>query len=112
MASPLRSSVREQLGPAVDSPLAMISYSWKDASSAELLHDELALRAFRVLHDRYSFTEGSRISSNMATAVEDCDVFIAYLTPHSLYFDAKPSDPRPALVGELRPALERRRRNL
>lgn len=96
----------------MDSPLAMISYSWKDASAAELLHDELTLRAFRVLHDRYSFTEGSRIQTSMATAVAGCDVFIAYLTPHSLYLEAEPTDPRPALVGELRPALERRRTNL
>lgn len=90
----------------------MISYAWHDASAAELLHDEFALRGFQVIHDRYSFTEGSRIPTNMADAVETCDVFVAYLTPHSLYLDRAPDSNRPALLGELLPALQRRRGNL
>ena len=93
-------------------PTAMISYSWCDATAAELLHDEFALRGFQLIHDRYTFTEGSRISANMADAVETCDVFVAYLTRHSLYLDRPAHQPRPALAGELLPALQRRRRNL
>ena len=93
-------------------PTAMISYSWADAIAAELLHDEFALRGFQLIHDRYTFTEGSRIPANMADAVETCDVFVAFLTPHSLYLDRPADQPRPALAGELLPALRRRRRNL
>ncbi len=94
------------------SPTAMISYSWHDTTAAELLRDELALRGFQVIHDRYSFTEGSRIPAAMASAVDTCDVFVAYLTPHSLYLDRPPDSSRPALHGELMPALRRRRNNL
>ena len=47
----------------------MISYSWHDTTAAELLHDELSLRGFQVVHDRYSFTEGSRIPAAMAQLV-------------------------------------------
>ena len=90
----------------------MISYSWSNAAATELLHDELALRGFQLIHDRYTFTDGSRIATNMADAVETCDVFIAYLTPQSLYLDRSVGQPRPALAGELLPALRRRRRNL
>jgi hypothetical protein len=90
----------------------MISYSWHDDAAAELLHDEVALRGFQVIHDRYSFTEGSRIPANMTDAVRKCDVFVAYLTPHSLYLDDAPDTSRPALHGELMPALRRRRDNL
>ena len=93
-------------------PTAMISYSWSDDAAAELLHDELALRGFQLIHDRYTFTEGSRIPTNMADAVETCDVFVAYLTRHSLYLDQPADQARPALAGELLPALRRRRRNL
>ena len=93
-------------------PTAMISYSWCDATAAELLHDEFALRGFQLIHDRYTFTEGSRIPTSMADAVETCDAFVAYLTPHSLYLDRPAHQPRPALAGELMPALRRRRRNL
>lgn len=94
------------------SPVAMISYSWSDATAAELLHDEFALRGFDLVHDRYSFIDGSRIPAAMATGVESCDVFVSYLTPSSLYLDQPDGQPRPALVGELLPALRRRRRNL
>lgn len=94
------------------SPTAMISYSSHDATSAELLHDEFALRGFQLIHDRYTFAEGSRIPTDMADAVETCDLFVAYLTRHSLYLDRPHDQPRPALVGELLPALRRRRRNL
>lgn len=94
------------------SPVAMISYSWADSDAAELLHDEFALRGFSVIHDRYSFTDGSRIPANMTNAVAACDVFVAYLTPNSLYLNRSADKPRPALVGELRPALRRRRENL
>ena len=90
----------------------MISYSWHDADAAELLHDELALRGFKVIHDQYSFTDGSRILANMDEAVNECDVFIPYLTPHSLYLSQTAGQARPALRGELLPALRRRRRNL
>lgn len=96
----------------MDAPLAMISYSWADAEAAELLHDELALRGFRVIHDRHTFTEGSRIPANMTAGVDTCDVFVAYLTRHSLYLDRSPGEPQPALTGELRPALRRRRSNI
>ena len=93
-------------------PVAMINYSWHDNIAAELLHDELALRGFSVIHDRYSFTDGSRIPANMTAAVEDCDVFVSYLTRNSLYLDSPADQPRPALAGELLPALRRRRSNL
>ncbi len=93
-------------------PTTMISYSWCDAPAAELLHDEFALRGFQLIHDRYTFTEGSRVPTSMADAVETCDAFVAYLTPHSLYLDRPAHQPRPALAGELMPALRRRRRNL
>ncbi len=96
----------------MDSPLAMISYSWVDSDAAELLHDELALRGFAVIHDKYCFTDGSRIPANMSNAVEHCDVFVAYLTPNSLYLNKDPGQPRPTLTGELKPALRRRRQNL
>ena len=93
-------------------PCAMISYSWADENAAELLHDELALRGFEVIHDRYSFDDGSRIPANMAAAVERADAFIPYLTPSSLYLDRDPDAPQPALRSELKPALRRRRQNL
>jgi hypothetical protein len=94
------------------SPVAMISYSSQDPEAAELLHDELALRCFEVIHDRHSFTDGSRIASNMEVAVDRCDVLVGYLTRHSLYLDHPADAPRPALTGELLPALARRRTNL
>lgn len=90
----------------------MISYSWYNTTAAELLHDELALRGFQVIHDRYSFTEGSRVPAAMANAVDTCDIFVAYLTPDSLYIDRSSDSSRPALRGELLPALRRRRDNL
>lgn len=96
----------------MESSVAMVSYASGDSAAAELIHDEFALRGFRVIHDRYSFTDGSRIPANMASAVDTCDVFVAYLTPSSLYLDHASERPRPALVGELRPALRRRRENL
>ncbi len=96
----------------MESPVAMVSYASIDGAAAELIHDELALRGFRVIQDRYSFSDGSRIPTNMTSAVDTCDVFVAYLTPSSLYLDRAGEQPRPALVGELRPALRRRRENL
>lgn len=95
----------------MDGPIAMISYSWKDSVAAERLHDEFAMRGFRVVHDKYSFTDGSRVPSNMAEAVQACDVFVLYLTRASLYLDGAPVE-RPALKGEFLPAMQRRRRNL
>ena len=92
--------------------MVMISYSWNDAIAAELLHDELSLRGFGVIHDQYSFTDGSRIHSNMDIAVKECDVFIPFLTSNSLYLEQPAGQPRPALCGELLPALRRRRHNL
>ncbi|MHB1929684.1 MAG: toll/interleukin-1 receptor domain-containing protein, partial [Acidimicrobiales bacterium] len=64
---------------------AMISYQWTDAGAAELIHEELALRGLVVHHDRCSLPTGSRIGTNMDGAVANCDGFVAYLTPHSLY---------------------------
>jgi len=90
----------------------MISYSWSDPVASELLHDELALRGFTVIHDRHSFVDGSRISSNMSSGVERCDAFVPYLTRSSLYLDGDQAADRPAVVGELLPALQRRRENL
>ena len=90
----------------------MISYSWANADAAELLHDELALRGFEVIHDRYTFVAGTRIAASMNDGVQRCDVFIPYLTRESLYLDKPADDPRPAVTGELLPALRRRRENL
>ena len=96
----------------MNSPIAMISYSSKDCVAADLIQDELALRGFDVFRDQTSFTDGSRISTNMTTGVEGCDVFVAYLTPHSLYLNQREGESCPALDSEIRPALERQRRNL
>ena len=94
------------------SPVAMISYSSKDGDAAELIHDELALRCFEVIHDRHSFQDGGRVPASMERGVERCDVFVGYLTPHSLYLNAASRSPRPALEQELIPALQRRRASL
>ena len=56
--------------------------------------------------------DGSRNADNMTTGVRTCDVFVAYLTRHSLYLDEPEDHPRPALESELRPAFQRRRCNL
>ncbi len=96
----------------MNSPISMISYSSKDRAAADLIQDELALRGFDVFRDQNSFTDGSRIPANMKRGVETCDVFVAYLTPHSLYLNQPKGKPRPALDGEIRPALERRSQNL
>ena len=88
---------------------AMISYQSRDRAAAELLHEELALRGFVVVHDQCTFLSGSRIATEMQLGVENCDAFVAYLTPESLYLDAQPGDPRPALDEEFRPAMDRRR---
>lgn len=86
---------------------AMISYQWADAEAAELLHEELALRGLIVSHDRCSFPAGSRIGSNMDADVANCDAFVAYLTPNSLYEGAPPESPRPAIDSEFKPAMDR-----
>ena len=96
----------------MNSPIAMISYSSKDSVAADLIQGELALRGFDVFRDQKSFTDGSRNSSNMTRGVKTCDVFVAYLTPHSLYLNQPKGMPRPALDCEIRPALRRRRHNL
>ncbi len=88
---------------------AMISYQSRDRDAAELLHEELALRGFVVVHDQCTFPSGSRIATEMLLGVETCDAFVAYLTPESLYLDAQPGAPRPALDEEFRPAMDRRR---
>ncbi len=85
---------------------AMISYSQADAEAAELVHEELALRGLSVAHDRCTFPVGARIASAMRTAVADCDAFVGYLTPASLY-EEKPEGPRPAIDEELLPAFDR-----
>ena len=94
----------------LDKPLsAMVSYQAADYGAAELLHEELALRGFVVVHDRCSFTGGARIAQEMEVGVQTCDAFIAYLTPNSLYLDAEPDSPQPALQSEFIPAMQRRR---
>ena len=93
-----------------DRPLsAMVSYQSKDLDESELLHEELALRGFVVVHDQCSFLSGSRIATEMELGVQTCDAFVSLLTPHSLYLGAQPGSPRPALDGEFIPAMERRR---
>jgi hypothetical protein len=89
---------------------AMVSYSWDDASAAELLHEELALRGLDVFHDRCSFPLGTRIGQNMADAVERCDAFVAYLTPSSLYLGTPKGSARPAIDNEFLPMMRRWRR--
>lgn len=86
---------------------AMVSYSWDDATAAERIHEELALRGFDVFHDRCSFPLGSRIGQNMVDAVETCDAFLAYLTPSSLYLDKPEGTARPALDNEFLPMMRR-----
>ncbi|MGA2804549.1 MAG: SAVED domain-containing protein [Acidimicrobiales bacterium] len=86
---------------------AMVSYSWNDAEAAELIHEELAIRGFEVFHDRCSFPLGSRIGQNMVDAVDACDVFVAYLTPSSLYLGKAVGEPRPALNNEFLPMMQR-----
>lgn len=86
---------------------AMISYQWTDASAAELIHEELALRGVVVHHDRCTFPAGSRIGTNMDEAVASCDGFVAYLTPHSLYESSPAGSSRPAIDAEFKPAMDR-----
>ena len=85
----------------------MISYQWTDSAAAELLHEELALRGLVVYHDRCTFPAGSRIGTNMDVAVASSDGFVAYLTPHSLYEDARAGTARPAIDSEFKPAMDR-----
>ena len=88
---------------------AMVSYQSTDGDAAELLHEELALRGFVVIHDQCSFVSGARIGTEMDLGVQSCDVFVSLLTPESLYLDAEPGSPRPALE-EFLAAMQRRRR--
>ena len=98
---------------SLDTPFsAMVSYQSADYDAAELLHQELALRGFVVVHDHCSFTGGARIAQEMEVGVQSCDVFVAYLTRNSLYLDAEPSSPRPAMESEFIPAMQRRRRTV
>ena len=93
-----------------DRPLsAMVSYQTADRDAAELLHEELALRGFVVVHDQCTFASGSRIATEMELGVQTCDAFLTYLTPESLYLDAEPGSPRPALDDEFLPSMQRRR---
>ena len=87
----------------------MVSYQSKDAAAAELLHEELALRGFVVVHDLCTFASGSRIADEMKLGVDTCHAFISYLTPESLYLHAAPGAPKPALT-EFHDAMDRRRR--
>lgn len=89
----------------------MISYSSRDRRSANLIHDELALRCFDVIQDVPSFNVGDRIQHRMKEAVEECDVFISVVTKNSLYLDQDDSRPRPALQ-EFKMAFERRRQSI
>ena len=88
---------------------AMVSYQSTDRDAAELVHEELALRGFVVVHDQCSFVSGARIATEMDLGVQSCDVFVSLLTPESLYPDAEPGSPRPALE-EFLAAMQRRRR--
>jgi hypothetical protein len=90
----------------------MVSYQTADADAAELLHVELALRGMVVAHDQCTFTDGGRIDHHMTTAVNDCDAFVIYLTPNSLYLGAAPGTARPALDSEFLPVMARRRTQL
>jgi len=92
------------------SPTAFISYQTADASTAELLHEELALHGLSVIHDRCSFPTSERVLDNMADAVEACDVFIAYVTPSYLYEGTPSGALRPAIDNEFKPAVAKRRR--
>jgi len=85
----------------------MVSYSWDDANAAELLHEELAFRGATVFHDRCTFPVGTRIAPNMTRAAHDCDGFIAYFTPSSLYELQPPGLPRPVIDEEFIPVMER-----
>jgi len=87
---------------------AMVSYQSTAGNAAELLHEELALRGFVVIHDQCSFVSGARIAAEMDLGVQSCDVFVSLLTPESLYLDAEPGSPRPAL-DEFLSAMQRRR---
>lgn len=91
---------------------ALVGYQWSDSAAAELLHEELALRGFTVLHDRCTFTVGTRIDTAMVHAVEHCDAYVPLLTPHSLYEGIPAGSPRPALDGELIPVSQRRRASI
>ena len=88
---------------------AMVSYQSTDRAAAELLHEELSLRGFVVVHDQCTFTAGSRIADEMELGVDTCDAFLGYLTPESLYLGIDPDAPRPALTDEFLPAMDRRR---
>ena len=87
----------------------MVSYQSGDADAAELLHEELALRGFVVVHDLCTFASGSRVAEEMSLGVETCHALLSYLTPNSLYLDVEPGAPKPALV-EFCDAMDRRRR--
>lgn len=91
--------------------VALIGYQWGDSASAELLHEELAMRGLIVLHDKCTFRVGTRLDGAMADAVAQCDAYVPYLTPNSLYESAVPGSPRPALDGEFLPACRRRRQS-
>ncbi len=93
-------------------PRVMISYQSADGEAVRLLHDELALRGMRVLWDRETFGLGERLESEMARAVDDCDAFVVYLTPASLYLDRPDLPHKPVIDDELRAAMQRRRNQL
>ena len=93
----------------MDPLIALVSYQWDDAVAAELIHEELTLRGFTVIHDHCTFLHGSRLPTNMADAVERCDAFVAYLTRSSLYLDAPTEAPSPAIDDEFLPVMKRRR---
>ncbi|MEX2548408.1 MAG: SAVED domain-containing protein [Chloroflexota bacterium] len=89
--------------------VALVGYQWGDSTSAELLHEELAMRGLTVLHDKCSFAVGTRLDSAMADAVARCDAYVPYLTPNSLYEGGEAGSARPALDDEFIPACRRRR---
>lgn len=90
---------------------ALVGYQWSDSDSAELLHEELAMRGLTVIHDRCTFTLGTPIATAMRDAVDTCNAYVPFLTPRSLYENAPPGSPRPALDDEFIPICRRRRLN-
>lgn len=89
--------------------VAFIGYQSTDHESAEILHVEHALRGMTVIHDRCTFTVGTRIASAMSDAVAGCDAYVPLLTPNSLYEADPEGAARPALDNELIPLFKRRR---
>jgi hypothetical protein len=61
----------------------------------------------RQLLDRKVDEAPARYSDLTVLADANCDGFVAYLTPHSLYESSPAGSPRPAIDGEFKPAMDR-----